>query len=86
MTVFYKNKDDQNGIFFVSQDKKYFLFKINVIYVEWKQIRLIWIAFYKNDKNDKCLIKIISKDSLKHILTFLGPIKSLDNNSNVLYA
>ena len=85
MTVFYNNNDDQNAIFFVSQENKYFLFKINVNYIEWKLVRLIWIAFYKNGENDKCLIKIISKDSLKHILIFLGPIKSLDTNSSVLF-
>ena len=83
MTIFYKNV---NPIFFVSQDYEYFLFKINVNYIEWKQLRLIWIAFYKNDDNDKCLMKIISKDAIKHIITFLGPIKSIGTDSiNVLY-
>ena len=82
MTIFDKNV---NPIFFVSQDYEYFLFKINVNYIEWKQLRLIWIAFYKNDDNDKCLIKIISKDSIKHIITFLAPIKSIGSDSNILY-
>ena len=39
--------------------------------LEWKRIRLIWIAFLKNDDNDKCLIKLLPKDVLKCIVNLL---------------
>ena len=29
--------------------------------VSWKQERLIWIAYYKNKENEKCLLKRLPK-------------------------
>ena len=34
--------------------------------------RVIWIGFYKNDNNEKCLIKILPKDLIIYILYLLG--------------
>lgn len=34
--------------------------------------RIIWIAFYKNHKNNKCLIKNLPKDLIHCILHLLG--------------
>ena len=84
MTLFYKNWY-KNPIFFVSKDSQYFLFKINVNYIDWEQVRVILIGFYKNGDNYSCLIGMISKDSLKHIIKFLGMIKSSNQNCSLLY-
>ena len=84
ITIFYKSYN-KNPIFFVSQDKKYFLFKINVNYIDWEQLRVILIGFYKNDGNHLCSIGTISKESLKNIITFLGMIKSSNENCTALY-
>ena len=41
--------------------------------LQWKIARLVWIAFYKNEKNDKCFIDKLPKDILtNYILKFLG--------------
>ena len=40
-------------------------------YFEWQQERLIWIAFYKNNENEKCLINLFPKDIVKEILRFV---------------
>ena len=39
----------------------------------WKQERLIWIGFEKNENNEKCVfsMKDVSKDVVNHILSFL---------------
>ena len=48
-------------------------FKIFTNILEWKIARFIWIAFYKNEENDKCLIKKLPKDIIKnYILKFIG--------------
>ena len=39
--------------------------------LHWLTIRLIWIAFLKNDDNDKCLIKFLPKDVVKYIINLL---------------
>ena len=84
MTIFYKHWT-RNPIFFVSQDNKYVLFKININYIEWEQLRVILIGFYKNNDNNSCSIGMISKDSLKNIIKFLGMIKSSNDNCTALY-
>lgn len=46
--------------------------KINVHSpIEWKIERLIWIGYYQNSQNDKCLIKQLPKDIIKTMLSFL---------------
>ena len=84
MTMFYK-QSTKNAIFFASKDQKYFLFKININYIEWEQLRVILIGFYKNNDNNSCSIGMISKDSLKNIIKFLGMIKSSSDNCTALY-
>ena len=42
------------------------------IYILWKQERLIWIAFYKNMENSKCLLVKLPKDIIKYIITLIG--------------
>lgn len=37
----------------------------------WVTIRLIWIAFYKNEQNSECLIKNVGKDIIIFILRFV---------------
>ena len=39
--------------------------------VNWDAIRLIWIAFYKNNKNNKCKFDNLGKDTIMYILHFL---------------
>ena len=38
--------------------------------IEWKQQRIVWIGFYKNQNNDLCLIKKLPLDVIKHVLRF----------------
>ena len=38
----------------------------------WSVIRLIWIGFYKNQDNDKCLIDTLPKDIVNCVITFLN--------------
>ena len=39
---------------------------------EWnKWERIIWIAFYKNVQNKQCLIALLPKDVVKHVVAFL---------------
>ena len=40
--------------------------------VKWKQIRQVWIAFYKNDKNNNCLIHLLPKDIVKSIIKLVA--------------
>ena len=39
--------------------------------IVWQHERLIWIAYYKNDENDQCLLKTVPKDVLVVIVLFL---------------
>ena len=48
------------------------LFKITInTHILWKQERIIWIGYCKNDKNVQCLIARLPKDILKKILNFV---------------
>ena len=64
----------------VFQQKNYFVF--DILLNKWNIERIIWIAFYKNDKNDKCFIDTLPKDVVLYILTFL----SLRNICDVVYS
>ena len=46
-------------------------------YLFWKQERIVWIGFEKNEENTECFFarKEISKDVVKHILSFLRYIR-----------
>ena len=64
--------ETKDGIL-VLQHKSCAYFKVFTDILDWKIVRLIWIAFYKNDKNDKCLIKRLPKDIItNYILKFTG--------------
>ena len=39
--------------------------------IEWNIERIIWIAFYQNKDNKKCLIQLLPKDIVKKILALL---------------
>ena len=56
----------------ILQEKNYFYFNIYVDYLESKIERIIWIGFYKNNENNKCLIKTLPKDLIIYILDLLG--------------
>ena len=56
----------------IVQRKSYFHLNICINYIESKIERIIWIGFYKNNENNKCLIKILPKDLIIYILDLLG--------------
>ena len=60
---------------------KYFSFNILLHCVKWDIIRIIWIGFYKNDNNDKCLLNLLPKDVIKHIVKFVGITKRNTENT-----
>ena len=62
------------------QNNNYYSFKVYVIYVEWEIVRIIWIGFYKNNKNSKCLIPLLCKDVVQYILNWLGALRVTDND------
>ena len=53
-------------------EKNYFHLNIYINYIESKIERIIWIGFYKNTENNKCLIKTLPKDLIIYILYLLG--------------
>ena len=63
------NGDDK---LLILHDKNYFGLNIYVDYIESKIERIIWIGFYKNTENNKCLIKLLPKDLIIYILYLLG--------------
>ena len=44
----------------------------NIYKYFWTTERMIWIAFYKNNENDQCLINKLPKDLIIYILVLLG--------------
>ena len=47
--------------------------------IDWSIIRLIWIAFYKNESNKDCFISKLPIDLIKYIIIFYGT-----NDENIL--
>ena len=47
--------------------------------IDWKIIRLIWIAFYKNESNKDCFLGKLPKDLIKYIIELIGI-----NDENIL--
>ena len=45
--------------------------------INWDIERIIWIAFYKNEKNKKCVIQLLPKDVVKSILALIVSNSSL---------
>ena len=56
----------------ISHEKNYFHLNIYTDYIESKIERIIWIGFYKNKENNKCLIKTLPKDLIIYMLFLLG--------------
>ena len=50
----------------------YFHLNIYIHYLTSKIERIIWIGYYKNKENNKCLIQTLPKDLIIHILCLLG--------------
>ena len=50
---------------------KYLMFDIIVESLSWKIQRILWIGFFKNVNNDKCMIPKLPKDVLQKILGVL---------------
>lgn len=65
-------KCDGDRRLLIVNKKNYCHFNIYVHYVEATIERIIWIAFYKNRDNEKCLIQTLSKDLVIYILYLLG--------------
>ena len=42
--------------------------------VEWQQLRVFWIGYYKNIQNNKCLITKLPKDIVETILQFVAEV------------
>ena len=58
--------------YFESENGKAFFVKFKyLIGKEWKIEKLLWIAFYKNEKNEKCLIATLPKEIVTHIVGWL---------------
>ena len=68
---------DNNNKCLVLQHKEKFVFDLYVG-IQWNIERLIWIGFYKNGENSKCLIDELPKDIVKMILKmFMSPVMSV---------
>ena len=64
----------RKSIVLIMQENKYSHFVVFSGCIEWKIVRLIWIGFYNNENNDKCLIKTLPKDIIKLVVSFLGRV------------
>ena len=54
------------------QNKNCAFMEISANQLQWEIERLVWIAFYHNEKNEKCFISTLPKDIIKnYILNFL---------------
>ena len=65
-------KCNGNKKLLILHGNNYFGLNICINYIELKIERIIWIGFYKNSENNKCLIKTLPKDLIIHILSLLG--------------
>ena len=64
--------ETRNGVIII-EDTKCAYFNVFLDIFEWKIARLIWIGFYKNDKNSKCFIGTLPKDIItNYIFKFIG--------------
>jgi len=39
--------------------------------MQWESQRIIWIGFYKNQENEKCMFGSLMKEIIKYIIQFL---------------
>ena len=58
----------------VLSGKKTTYFDVYKNIIDWKIVRLIWIAYFKNDDNckEKCYFYKLSKDVINHLIKYLG--------------
>ena len=84
-TVARNMKDKSCQSIIVLQGLEHFVFDVYINYIEWDIARIIWIAFYKNDKNEKCLISQLPKDLVKFVLGLLGRVVSRSNTNDRAY-
>lgn len=66
------SKHNNGQSIFIVQQHNYCLFNIAVYYLNSRIEKTIWIAFYKNKKNKKCLLSKLPKDSILYLLFLLG--------------
>ena len=65
-------KLNNNKNLLIVQSINYGIINMYLHYVEPSVERIIWIAFYKNNDNNKCFFKTIPKDLVTYILELLG--------------
>ena len=64
----------------VMQDRNYY--SIKIIFdreMDWKTIRLIWIAFHKNELNEECFLSKLPKDLIKYVIVLIGNVENDEN-------
>ena len=59
-----------NSSLFIAQKKSYTYFEL-FKNEDWNKIRLIWIAFYKNNSNNQCYFDQLPKDVILVIIKLL---------------
>ena len=73
MSLFRNNKSDMCLYLFATKSqywKKNIVLTLNYS-MGWNHERLIWIGFYKNKSNHKCLVQCLPKDVVFYMLEFL---------------
>ena len=69
-----KCTNDYNQSLIIGNKQQYF--KLNICnstnIMDWDTTRILWIGWYQNRENNQCLIKILPKDVLKYILSFVA--------------
>ena len=81
-----QRKCNDNGTYrlMLMQNKNCSYINIFTNSIDWNILRIIWIGFYKNNRNYKCLIGNLAKDIILFIFTFLGNnIVMFDKNGYV---
>ena len=73
------SKNDPSMI--IAYKRNYCFFHIYTHNISSKVEKLIWVAFYKNENNNKCLIKKLPKELIIDILRLLG--KQLIQNPHI---
>ena len=65
----------------VLQSTMLYYFDLSYCFLKWEIVRLIWIAFEKND-GKQCSLSQLPKDLIVYIISFLGNAKMDDKNKN----
>lgn len=67
-----KCTNDHNQSLIIGNKQQYFKLNIYNSIMDWHTTRILWIGWSKNRDNNQCFIKILPKDVLKYILSFIG--------------